>query len=484
MIARRTVPNDFPMSASPIALAGAASVSRRDFLRATGIAAAAITTFPTIIPGSALGKDGTVAPSNRVTVVGIGCGPQGIGDLGGFLSQKDCQVVAVCDVKADQLERARASVNGKYQNQDCRTYTDLREVVARKDIDACLIATPDHWHVPAALAAVNSGKDVYVEKPLGLSLEEGQLLRAAIHRRKRIFQFGTQQRSDRNFRLACELVRNGAIGRLQYINVWAPGSAPGGSRKVVPVSPGLDYDKWVGPAAFRPHTENLCSADGNAKTWWFISDFALGFIAGWGIHPIDIAAWGGGDLLDGVATIEGRGNFRSAEGICDTATIWEVDWRFPSGVTMKFIGVPNGENRSAATGEPFLHGDEWRHRYGQITSHGTAFEGGDGWVQVHRGALNVHSEELKQRKEDDFKFRLIRSSGHVRNFLDCVKSRAETVCSIDTAMISETMCHVSDIAIRLGRKVTYDFKKERFIGDDAANQRLKMRPMRKPWQMA
>ena len=460
------------------------TVNRRGFLRAAGISAAALTAFPNIVPASALGRAGAVAPGNRLTVAVIGCGPQGTSDLGGFLREKDCQVVAVCDVKADQLEQARAAVNARYQNQDCRPYADLREVVARQDIDACLIATPDHWHVPAALAAVNAGKDVYVEKPLGLSLEECQLLRTAVHRRKRVFQFGTQQRSEKNFRVACELVRNGAIGKLQRIHVWAPGSAPGGSRQAVPAPPGMNYDRWLGPASFRPHTENLCVADGNRKTWWFVSDFALGFIAGWGIHPIDIAAWGGGDLLDGVVTVEGRGNFRSAEGICDTATIWEVDWQFGSGVTMKFVGVPNGGNRSAATGEPFQHGDEWRQRYGQITSHGTAFEGSDGWVQVQRGALNLHAEELRQRREEEFKVQLIRSPGHVRNFLDSIKTRADTVCSIATALRAETMCHVSDIAIRLGRKVTYDFQKERFIADDTANARLKVRPMRKPWQIS
>jgi len=466
-----------------IASLGAASLNRRAFLRTSGFAAAAVTAFPTIIPGSALGKDGAVAPSNRVVVAEIGCGPQGLGDLGGFLREKDCQVVAVCDVKAEQLEAARAAVNGRYQNQDCRSYSDLREVVARKDIDACLIATPDHWHVPAALLAVNSGKDVYVEKPLGLSLEECEVLRAAIHRKKRVFQFGTQQRSERNFRFACELVRNGAIGKLQHINVWAPGSAPGGSRKVVPPPSNLNYEMWLGPAAHRPLTENLCAADGGLKTWWFVSDFALGFIAGWGIHPMDIGLWGGGDLLGGSVTVEGRGNFRSAEGICDTATIWDLDCTFASGVTMKFVGVPNGGNKGAVTGEPFLHGDEWKQRYGQITSHGTAFEGSEGWVEVHRGGMNVSAEALKNRNENEFKTKLIRSSGHVRNFLDCIKSRAESVCSMDTAMASETMCHVSDIALRVGHKLTYDLRKGRFVGDEGANARLKMRAIRKPWQV-
>ncbi len=155
-------------------------------------AALVASAFPTIIPSSALGQDGAVAPSNRVTLGVIGCGPQGRGDMGNFLNQKNCQVAAVCDVKKDQLELARAAVNGKYENQDCRTYHDFRELLARKDIDACLIATPDHWHVVAGLAALNAGKDVYLEKPLAVTLEEGQILRRAVRRQKRVFQFGTQ----------------------------------------------------------------------------------------------------------------------------------------------------------------------------------------------------------------------------------------------------------------------------------------------------
>ncbi len=234
------------------------------------------------------------------------------------------------------------------------------------DIDACVIATPDHWHVLTALAAVNSGKDVYVEKPLAISLEESQALRSALHRKKRVFQFGTQQRSSRLFRFASELARNGAIGSLKHINVWAPGSAPGGSLKEVPPPAGLDYDFWLGPRPVVPHTENRCSADSVRKTWWFISDYTLGFVTGWGIHPLDIALWGG-DLLKGTVTAEGRGSFRLAEGVCDTATIWEVNYTFSSGVTLKFVGVPNGANADRPTGEPFLHGDEWKARYRALT---------------------------------------------------------------------------------------------------------------------
>jgi predicted dehydrogenase len=460
----------------------ASRLNRREFISTTG-AAIAVAAFPTIIPGSTLGKGGTVAPSNRVALGVIGCGPQGIGDMGNFLSQKDCQVVAVCDVKNDQLEQARAAVNGHYQNQDCRTYHDLRELAARPDIDACLIATPDHWHVLAALAAVNAGKDVYVEKPLAISLEEGQALRAAVQRRKRVFQFGTQQRSEREFRVACELARNGALGKLRHINVWAPGSAPGGSRTVAPVPAGWDYDFWLGPAPFQPYTQDRCCAEGTKKTWWFISDYSLGFITGWGIHPMDIAVWGAGDLMDGMVTVEGRGDFLLAEGVCDTATIWELDYQFASGLTVKFVGVPNGGNADGATGEPFLHGEEWKQRYRQITSHGTAFEGTEGWAEVHRGGLNLQPESLTDLNADDLKVKLTRSSNQARNFLDCVKSRAETVSPIEAAVKGDGLCRIGDIAMRLGRKLTFDMKKEHFVGEDEANHHLRARPMRKPWKI-
>ena len=458
-------------------------LTRREFVRSAAAAAFAATVFPTIVPGSALGKNGAVAPSNRISLGVIGCGPQGRGDMGNFLGQKVCQVTGVCDVKQDQLELARAAVNGRYQNQDCRAWHDFRELVARPDIDACLIATPDHWHVLTALAAVHAGKDVYVEKPLAVSLEEGQSLRRALQKRARVFQFGTQQRSDRLFRLAAELARNRALGQLQHINVWAPGSSPGGSRKEVPPPLGLDYSFWLGPAPLRPHTEDRCTDDGYRKTWWFTSDYTLGFITGWGIHPMDIAAWGAGELMDGLVTVEGRGNFHEAEGICDTATIWEADYAFASGLTLKFVGVPNGGNRGAPTGEPFLHGDEWKRRYRRIESHGTAFEGADGWAHVDRSGINLEPENLIDRRPDDFKVRLTASSNHARNFLDCVKSRAETVAPITAAVKADTLCRLGDIAIRLGRKVTFDFNKERFVHDDSANARLKARPMRSPWHL-
>jgi predicted dehydrogenase len=457
------------------------SSSRRAFLKQTTGLALAAGVLPTILPVSALGNAGRPGPGGRVTVGCIGTGDRGRAVLDGFLAQKDVQVVAVCDAKADQLGLAREQVNKRYQNQDCATYGDFRELVARKDIDACLIATPDHWHVLAALAAVRAGKDVYLEKPMGLSLTEDWTLRKEVHRHQRVFQFGTQQRSSRLFRFACELVRNGRIGKLKRINVWAPGSAPGGPNEVVPAPAGLNYDLWLGPAPFKPHTQDLCSAEADKKTWWFKSDYALGFIAGWGIHPLDIAAWGA-DLFAGPIELEGRGTFY-CHGACDTATVWNIDLRFADGVTMKYVGVPNGSNRGQPTSDTWPEEAEWRQRYRRISSHGTAFEGTDGWAHIDRDGINLQPENLIDAKPEDFKTRLMKSPDHVHNFIEAVKNRSETVSNIDEAVRSDTLCHLSEIAIRLNRKIVWDPHKERFPSDDEANLRLQARKMRAPWHL-
>lgn len=455
--------------------------SRRHFLKQTAGAALAAGISPTLLPSSAFGRAGKPSPNERVAVGCIGTGERGRAVLDGFLAQKDLQVLAVCDVKTDQLNLAREQVNRRYQTQDCATYGDFREIVARKDIDAFLIATPDHWHVLTALAAVRAGKDVYLEKPMGLSLTEDWTLRKEVHRHGRVFQFGTQQRSSRLFRFACELVRSGRIGKLKHINVWAPGSAPGGPNQESPVPPGLNYDFWLGPAPYKPHTQDLCSSDANKKTWWFESDYALGFIAGWGIHPLDIAAWGT-DLFTGPLEVEGRGSFH-CEGACDTATIWNIDLKFANGVTMKYVGVPNGGNQGKATGDQWPQQTEWTQRYRRIGTHGTAFEGADGWVHIDRDGINLQPENLIDVKEEDLNVRLTKSPDHVHNFIEAVKNRTDTICNIDEAVRSDTLCHLSEAAIRLNRKVVWDPHKEHFVDDEGANLRLLARKMRAPWHL-
>jgi predicted dehydrogenase len=381
-----------------------------------------------------------------------------------FLGQKDAQVVAICDVKQPRRDEVQKIVNDHYKDTGCTAYKDFREMTARDDIDVILSATCDHWHVLTALAAVQSGKDVYLEKPMGLNVEQDQALRAAVHRHGRIFQFGTQQRSERNFRFACELALNGRLGKLHTINVWSPGSSQGGDPAPVPVPEWLDYEMWLGPAPFTPYTKDRCS---NAL-WWFISDYALGYIAGWGIHPIDIAFWGGGKSVTTPLTIEGKGTWPT-QGICDTAMNWDVVLRYDSGLTMNFTGWPCRE--------------EWKQRYGNnIQSHGTAFEGSEGWVHVDRAAINANPKDLLATEFGPNDVRLPESGNHVRNLLDCVKTRSKPVAHIDDAVQGDIICQISDIAIRLEQKLKWDPKKEQFVDNDAANRRLK-RAMRAPWKL-
>ncbi|MCK4294447.1 MAG: Gfo/Idh/MocA family oxidoreductase, partial [Planctomycetes bacterium] len=259
--------------------------SRRGFLKkATGLAAGAIS-FPYIVSPSALGKAGSVAASERITMGSIAVGGRGGGLLRNFLSLKDVQVVAVCDVKKPNRDNAQKRVNDHYKTAGCASYLDFRELCAREDIDAAVVASTDHWHVLHALEAVRSGKDVYCEKPLGMSVQQGQVLRREVNRYNRVFQFGTQERSSRNSRFVCEIVRSGRVGKIKKIIVASRYSIATPNYPTMPVPNWLDYDLWLGAAPWAPYTANRVVNN----HWFHISDYALGFIAGCGIHTIDIA---------------------------------------------------------------------------------------------------------------------------------------------------------------------------------------------------
>lgn len=438
-------------------------MTRREFGKRSLTAASAAVAFPAIIPSSALGLSGTTAPSNRVVVGCIGVGDRGSYLLETVLQEKGAQVVAVCDVKTDRRERACKMVNDFYENQDCAAYLEYEKVVGRDDIDACIIASCDHWHALLSLAATKAGKGVYCEKPLSVSMEQNRALREAVRAKKTVFQFGTQQRSDEKFLQACELVRNGRIGQLKTINVWSPESASGGPLEEVPVPANLDYERWLGPAPFKPYTKER---DSNAW-WWFIEDYALGFIAGWGIHPLDIALWGAGDLMRTPVVVEGTGVFPK-EGLCNTATKWEVRLKYESGIEIDYRSQP-------APGE-------WIERYGLTDSHGTAFEGTEGWVAVNRNDITASKEGLARDKIKDDEIRLYKSRHHMRNFVECVRDGKDPVSPIKEAVDGDALCHISDIAIRLNRPLRWDPAVERFENDDEANARL-TRPIREPWHV-
>jgi len=455
--------------------------TRREFLRTQLTVALGMATAPAWIPASARGADGTVAPSNRIYLGAIGVGPQGRAVLAGFLAQAEVRVVAVCDVARQNLEPALRQVNQHYKNEDCKTYHDFRELLARPDIDAVLIATPDHWHVPVALAAARARKHMYLEKPMGLSVAEDQMLRAACRQHSVVFQFGTQQRSSREFRRACELVRNGRIGKLQQIDVWCAASRPGGSTEPIPPPEGLDYDFWLGPAPQTPYTPGKAFDNippGAWKTWWFNYDYALGFIAGWGVHPLDIAYWGYPAMMNGPIQVEGQAIFPKS-GACNTAVAWEVNFTFADGVRMRYRGTRNGA-------EPCALNDfsDWVARYGKIADHGTGFVGTDGWVEVHRGGLKTHPEKLAEEPLGSDAVTLPRSSGHQRNLIEAIQRGQPTICPIDDAFQADVLCHLSDIATRLGRKLTWDPKQEKFVNDPEANRKLGLREMRAPWRLS
>ena len=423
-------------------------LTRRSFLRRTGAAAGAAVACPTIVPSTVFGAK---APSNRIAMGHIGVGGRGSGVMGGFLGLKDCQSVAVADAFQSRRERAAARIDRQYGGKVCKTYRDFRELLARDDVDAVVIATPDHWHVPIALAAAKAGKDMYVEKPLGLCVRWDIELRKAIERYGSVFQYGTQQRSSAHLRQACELVLNGRIGELKKVEVWAPAGASGGSTTPIPVPEGFDYNLWLGPAPVSPYTRDRCTAAGTYHHY----DNAIGFIAGWGAHPLDIAVWGW-DLQDAVPVeIEGTGTIPT-EGLFTSITHWKVRGRYANGVEFKFI---DGTDM-------------------------TIFYGTKGRVQVGRGRGKFKTDppSLASSKIGPDEIHLPVSGHHGQNLLDAIKTRSQPVSNIVDAVRSDTISHLGDIAVRTGRRIKWDPAKEQIIGDEQASRML-MRSLRSPWRL-
>lgn len=425
------------------------TTSRRTFLRRASAATGALLAVPTLVPATVFGAN---APSNRIALGHVGVGGQGSGLLGGFLDLPQGQSVAVCDPIQDRRESAAKRVEQHYAAKagqgtfaGCRAYNDVRELVARDDIDAVVVATPDHWHVPAAIAAVRAAKDVYVEKPLGLCIEQDLALRDAVHRHGAVFQYGTQQRCfSPHCAFACELVRNGYLGELKAIHVIAPDGAVGGVATPQPVPPGLDYDLWLGPAPMTPFTNDRVFGVGR----WHIYDYAIGFLGGWGAHPLDVAHWGYPHIP---VEYEGAG-FIPTEGLFDTVVHWDVRGTYANGIEFT---LKTGGDR-------------------------TTFVGSQGWVAASRGGIAAEPESLLKTKLEGDNLHLLQDTNHYRNFLDCVRTRRTPSSDIDSAVQSDFISHLADIAIRTGRKIRWDPRTESILGDDVA-ARMRRRAMRGPW---
>jgi predicted dehydrogenase len=392
----------------------------------------------------------------------IGVGGQGSGHLRSLLRTSDVRVAAICDVMADRRNRAKDQVDSTYKDNSCKVYNDFREMLARPDLDAVLIAVPDHWHALIGIEAARRGKHMYYEKPMGVSLAESQAMREAVKRYGVTFQFGTQQRSSFTFRHAVELVRNGRIGQLKEIVIGSAGSQYVPNQPEQSVPPGFDYDMWLGPAPWAPYT-----AERVTRNFTLIYDYSLGCISGaWGVHDVDTAQWALDMDHTGPLDVEGTGTF-PADGLYDTATSWEVHHTYANGVKLIHMDIRSAKKR-------------WdQFSLGNMAS---LFIGTEGWVYVSRQAIHTHPASLVREKFGPNDKRVIFSNDHRRNFLDAVRTGGRTISPIEAAVRADTVCQQADIAMRLKRKLRWDPVKEQFIGDEQANRMLS-RPMRSPWHL-
>jgi predicted dehydrogenase len=424
--------------------------SRRSFLKKAATAVIA----PMAVPASALGKDGTVAPSNRVTLGVIGSGGKATSGMQSLKSHPAKQFLAVCDVLNGARERARKIV----APDKVKLYEDFRDLIARDDIDAVLVATPDHWHVLASIHAARAGKHVYCEKPLGATVEEGQALARIIKEEGVVFQHGTQLRSTPGVLHACELVRNGYIGDLKSVTIGSPPGHETGAHPPEEVPKGFNWDLWQGPAVERPYTEwRVRPKDFTLPGWYFCKDYSpSGWIAGYAVHDTDIAHWGMDMERSGPVSVEGEGVFPN-EGLWDTVLTYKMKFEYPNGVTLNLTTT-------------------------DLNPHGVRFEGTEGWVFT-RGRIEASDKTLLDVTIGDDQIKLHKSANHEHDFLNAIiAGHTDTLTPADVAHRSTTPCLIGGICLDLKRKLEWDPKAEQFVDDDEANKLLS-RPMRKPWTL-
>lgn len=432
-------------------MAASSNKSRREFLLSTAAATVAAS-LPTIVPARSLGRDGAIAPSEKITLGVIGIGPRCTYDLTAMLKLADVRCVAIADVQAKRRDAGKLLVDGHYGNTDCRLYRDFRELLARKDIDAVIVATGDRWHAPASILAAKAGKDVYSEKPCGITIGACQELADTMHAEKRVFQAGTQRRSVPNYQKAVEWVHAGKLGKLHTMhasvylptldNTWLPPQPQ-------PPRDAVDWNLWLGPAAWRPFNQAYC--DGKWRGQW---DFDSGArLLDWGAHTVDLCQWA--NRADDTMPIE----YEPLEDklIC----------RYANGVKMIIDFLP----------QPF--GNRAPHYISRLGTCPVRFIGDEGWVETgDEGEIVVMPESLqKELPEASKRVRGLDVSAHARNFFDCMRSRGATAANPDVMRRSHIACHAAAIAWILGRKLKFDPAKEAFVDDDEANL-LRSRPAR------
>ncbi|PWU20114.1 MAG: oxidoreductase [Verrucomicrobia bacterium] len=453
-------------------------MNRRQFLQNSLFATIGAAALPSIVPVSLLGKD---APSNKIHIAQIGCGRIAHEmDMPGIIKHDMARIVAVCDLDSKRAAHAKQFVEDYYSKQagapgasSVQVFANYHDVLKARDMDAVAISTPDHWHAELVIAAALAGKDVYVQKPLAMTVAEGRTVANVLRSKKRAFQIGSQQRSDSpwpQFRRACELVRNGRIGKLHRIQIGLPTDPAGGDPTEMPVPPNLNYEMWLGCTPMAPYTEERVHPQNSIKDrpgWLRIESYCLGMITGWGSHHVDIAHWGMNTELTGPIQIEGTAKFPTS-GLWNVHGPYHIEAKYANGVTVVF------DNKF---------------------DNGVRFEGSEGWVFVSRGGtkatasdptvtkgkpIAASSPEILESKIGPKEIHLHSSTDHHLDWLQSIRTRKPGSTNPEQAHRSTSACILGWIAMKLGRKLRWDPHKEKFVGDAEANAMLS-RPQRAPY---
>lgn len=430
-------------------------LSRRQFIASTTAAVA----LPLILPGCTTHSRRRVRPSNRIHLGVVGWGLHGPANTLSFLHESDCRVVSACDIDQRHLQAAVNTINGHYGSKDCRGYHDYREMMASADIDAVMLAVPDHWHALVAIEAARRGLDIYGEKPLAHSIGEQQAIVQAVQKNRIIWQTGSWQRSVPTFQRAAEIVRSGLIGEVTHVEVGLPGGHKDLANtkefmSPTPPPPELDYERWIGPARMEPYIKGRVHMN-----WRWNYNTGGGQLMDWVGHHCDIAHWGLDFDRSGPMQVEAEGESPPAEAVWNTATRYRIELKYPRGIIMTIAG-----------GHDDIQG-------------GTKWIGKEGWVWVNRGGFDASNPEWKKsptRVNVLVTTKLRESSNHYRNFLDCIKSRHPTVTPVETAHRSAIPGHLGLIALKTGRKISWDSRTETISGDAEASKMLS-RDYRAPW---
>ncbi len=427
-------------------------ISRRAFLGQSA-AVGAVVVLPSIITRSASGAE---SANEKIALASIGVGSMGMTNMKSFVGLDDCQIVAVCDPYEGRCQKAKEFLDAKYGDTGCAMYGDYRDVIARDDIDGVIITVQDHWHALIATAAAKAGKDMYCEKPLGVSVEECQIIRDVVRDEKRVFQTGTWQRSKAVFQQACRLARNGYVGKIHTVEVAAPGPTYqpkyDGAMDSQPVPDGFNWEMWRGPAPETDYNPGRVAW----PDWYLIWDYCVGFITNWGVHHLDIANWGCPTIGDSPFEVECKANYRE-KGFTDNVEGWDGTFVYPDGLKVVF-------------------------KDSSKLKQGCKFIGDEGWVHVDRKSISAAPESLLTLEFKDTDQMLTDSTNHGGDLLACMRTRKDPVSDVDAAYTASSLGMQADVAARLGKKLAWDPKAERFTNSDEANTMLH-RDMHNGWKL-